>query len=134
MNDLVGVYAIHTPTKTVGNVRKVYAQGDYKDPNGQPIDDIVVEFSSGHAFLSHGDPTLFKPLSPEEVQLYSVTKQAIVGAVVEIAEWAKAHNVNGDNAADIIVQVLKDQALALTTWQSPPPDSGSAPVPPWHTP
>jgi hypothetical protein len=111
MKDLVGKYVIHTKTHCIGKVDKVYAEGEYVDPYGNHVTESVLRFDTGHAFLAESDN--FKELSPMEVKLYGVAKQAIVGAVTEIAEYAKAHDMDIDTAADIIAQVLNDQSVAL---------------------
>ena len=118
MKDLVGKYVIHTKTHCIGKVDKVHAEGEYVDLNGNHISEAVLQFDTGHAFLAEKEG--FKELSPMEVKLYGVAKQAIVGAVTEIAEFAKAHDMDIDVTADIIAQVLNDQSVALQAVVSPP--------------
>jgi len=112
MEELKGKYVLHTKTGRLGRVLKVYAEREFIDPNGVPINDVVVQFDTGDAFLAP-EPSVFSVLTEKEIQLYSIAKQSIVGAVVEIAEWAKAHDMDLDRTADILVQVLTDQATAL---------------------
>ena len=95
-----GAHYEHIPTKLFGRVTSITWE--------------IVEFDGMRQRQFIADPDHFRKLSQEETSYYLLAKEAISGAVRDLAAWGKnASKIDVDVAADILAAVLQDQSAAL---------------------
>lgn len=83
---------LHTGLGIVGIPTEVHAPGEYVDPNGNRIDQVVLVLHDGNAcILREGEDEIVE-VSPTEVVIYEQTVEAlrsvITGAVVAMGQRA----------------------------------------------
>lgn len=95
-----GAYYEHIPTKLFGRVTSATQE--------------LVEFDGMRQRTFVAEPRHFRKLTQEEASYYLLARDAIAGAVRDLAAWGKdASKIDVDIAADILAAVLQDQSAAL---------------------
>lgn len=85
-----GTLVLHVGLAVTGKPVDLFAPGEYRDENNNPVDTPVLKLDTGHAFILRDDETqLLVGITEHEAKLHARLvedlKTVIIGAVVEMS-------------------------------------------------
>jgi hypothetical protein len=108
-----GMFYLHTPSGTVGELSGISPAGTYTSKvNGELVDYDVAVFVDGNDFLAKREN--FVALTDGEVALFRLTADTVAATLRDLARYSASQRLPADRAIPVFVSVLRATASALT--------------------